>query len=487
VALIDTSEAKSTPAASYSYSSSVVDMMISGDTLIAFVTDYAAREVEISGGDYQSIPIDAKETRAILYDISDPSHPEYVTSMGQSGTYRTSRLLDGVLFTVTDYTVTDGDAIDESDPGTFVPVTTLPASRTPIPADCVTVVPGVDYPRYSVVTAIDVAGRQRLGEQSVLGGSDTVYMGQDNLYLAGTRWVENLSEADKKKLGSPVDSGAITPVVRVALNGGKLKVAAQASVPGSLVNQFAMDESAGHLRVAVNIDGTEDNDWQPIAALYVFDSGLKQTGSVTLVKNETIQSVRFQGAVGYVVTFRQTDPLFSIDLSNPAKPKVMDKLKIPGFSTYMHPWGEGQLVGLGWDGDENGTTGAMKLSLFDVSNPYDISEVKSLKVDYYESEALYDHRAVFADPENGLIGFPVYAWNSSSSTPRYLVYEYDAKANAFSVTPVDLSIVNGADTYGYGFQTRGFRIGNDLYVCTTDGVAAYSLDGFERTATVLFR
>jgi uncharacterized secreted protein with C-terminal beta-propeller domain len=265
-----------------------------------------------------------------------------------------------------------------------------------------------------------------------------------------------------------------THLVKIALAGGQLQVAAQADVPGALLNQFALDEYEQHLRVVTT---TAENN---TATLQVLNADLKQVGAIPkLAKNESVQSVRFQGPIGYVVTYRQTDPLFAIDLANPAKPKVLSELKINGFSAYLHPYGDGLLLGLGMDGDKDGNITGMKLAMFDISNPRNVTTITSKAIKFDSSTGLDNHKAVLVDLDYGLIGFDAIAWRDNGTESRYLVYGYDKDKGFFQRKALPLP-----GSYDGSTRTRGFRIGDSLYVLSGKRLVAYTLDGFAKAADV---
>ena len=134
--------------------------------------------------------------------------------------------------------------------------------------------------------------------------------------------------------------------------------------------------------------------------LYILASNMKEVGSITgLAEGEQVYSARLLGDTGYFVTYEKTDPLFSVDLSDPKNPKIIGKLKIPGFSEYLHFYGENQLLGIGMDVDEDGvTTDGVKLSMFDVSDPSDVKEIETYVLEgTYGTDAGYDYKAVFGE------------------------------------------------------------------------------------------
>ncbi|TSC56102.1 MAG: copper amine oxidase-like protein [Parcubacteria group bacterium Gr01-1014_18] len=211
-----------------------------------------------------------------------------------------------------------------------------------------------------------------------------------------------------------------TVIHKVAIGGGKVEYSGVGEVSGYVLNQFSMDEYNGYFRIAT----TRSPQWrqwqdqgvefQSYSNMYVLDSNMSVVGSVEkLAPDEQIYSVRFMGDRAYMVTFKRTDPLFALDLSDPRNPKVLGKLKIPGFSNYLHPWGKDYLIGFGKDAQEGELggvkTGGLKLSLFDVRNITNPREVDNLILgdSGSYSEALSDHKAFLFSPEKKLIVVPV--------------------------------------------------------------------------------
>ncbi|GIH27777.1 hypothetical protein Aph01nite_60870 [Acrocarpospora phusangensis] len=186
------------------------------------------------------------------------------------------------------------------------------------------------------------------------------------------------------------------------------------SVPGRLLNQYSLSEHAGHLRIATTLDPQTANA-KSESAVYVLKSDtLAQVGSITgLGKDEQIYSVRFIGDLGYVVTFRQIDPLYALDLRNPAAPKVTGELKITGYSAYLHPAGPGRLIGVGQEATTEGRQTGTQVSLFDVADP---AAPKSLSRFFQEkggSEAEWDPHAFLYWPEDNLAMMPLMSWGSN--------------------------------------------------------------------------
>jgi len=227
-----------------------------------------------------------------------------------------------------------------------------------------------------------------------------------------------LSEAVKAKLKELVKEMEKTIITKIALDGKNLSYQATGEVSGYVLNQFAMDESGDYFRIATTknqtwLAYTNEEDQKSFSNIYVLDKDLKTVGSVEgLAEGERIYSVRFMGQRAYLVTFKQTDPLFVVDLSQPTAPKILGELKIPGFSSYLHPYDDTTLIGLGKETiEKDGRVLAqgLKLSLFDVSNVSQPKEIAKYELGGKGSDsiALYDHKAFLFSKDKNLLAIPV--------------------------------------------------------------------------------
>ena len=239
-----------------------------------------------------------------------------------------------------------------------------------------------------------------VGASSVMGGySSTIYMNSKDLYVFSPRW-DDLS-------------GSRTGVQRFDIRGEAPKLVATGSFDGYLLNQFSADAYGDDLRVATS-QWTVDGSRNAVYVLRTEGDTLSTIGALTgLAPGESIQSVRFLGEKAYVVTFKQADPLFTIDLSDPTSPTVVGELKLPGFSRYLQPFGDGYIVGVGRNADETtGRTTGLKVSLFDVRDDNNPKELASYILDqpangWTWSDAEWDHHALGYFPELGVIALPV--------------------------------------------------------------------------------
>ncbi len=265
------------------------------------------------------------------------------------------------------------------------------------------------------VLTVDIDDGLRINDSlGVLSDGQTVYASTDRLTVASNRYPEwnwetgDIVESDDTYTTS-LHSFDITDV-------GRTEYVASGSVRGSLLSQYSLSEYDGMLRVATTEGSTwgrSESSQSMITVLAERDGSLVTVGLVDgLGKGEQIFAVRFMGDTAYVVTFRQTDPLYTVDLSDPSSPRVMGELKIPGFSTYLHPVGDGQLLGVGQDATDEGITTGAQVSLFDVrdlTNPARSDQITFGDNSYSAVE--WDPKAFLFWPDSDLAVIPVSAWN----------------------------------------------------------------------------
>jgi uncharacterized secreted protein with C-terminal beta-propeller domain len=265
------------------------------------------------------------------------------------------------------------------------------------------------------VTTLDLGGALQVGNGTgVIAEGQTVYASTEALYVS-----TNVYIPDDAWERFPNDMEALEQTYETAIHKfdisgeGPAQYLASGSVEGHLLNQFAMDEHEGFLRVATTTGtpwGGEDSESQ-VVVLTERNGELAEVGSVgDMGDGERIYSVRFIGETGYVVTFRQVDPLYVLDLRDPENPTVSGELKIPGYSAYLHPLGDGLLLGVGQDADDEGRVLGAKATLFDVSDPANPRELGSwTKQDGY-TDVEWDHLAfLYWAPEDVAV-LPLNLW-----------------------------------------------------------------------------
>lgn len=344
------------------------------------------------------------ETKTNIYDISNPENVSLISSLSQSGDFVSSRLNKGKLYLVSSYCV---DISSDDYKKSCIPEVTENGKCERIPASKIMLIKDADTPTYAVISTIDIASSERTDSSAILGNPTNVYATENSFYLVEPKY------NDKK-----YDSYLNICKFEFTETGVQYKASAQAD--GRLNSNLSMSEYGGYFRIATTCQVTqvEANGKNSSVSylgetnkLYIFDSDMKQTGLIDgFAKDEQIRSARYIGDYAYIVTFRQTDPLFVINLSDPKNPTIESALKLPGFSSYLHPIGNGMLIGIGFDGDENNANGNMKVSLFSVSDPKNPKELSAVKVgnnsDYISSDVFYSYKSFISLP-NGEFAVPV--------------------------------------------------------------------------------
>lgn len=336
-----------------------------------------------------------RNTFVKVYDVTDRTAPKLVTEYSQQGNYDNSRMIGTKLYCVSAYYV-DITADDYRD--RCIPETEINGVCEKIEAGCISVVEDSNSTTYAIITTLDVASGTEPSCEAILGNCEELYATAQGLFLSETDYYSE----------SYHDYQQTTKIYRFEYTDTGVDYKCMGRVDGYINDQFSMSYDGEYFRIATTVnktvtydengeavevqlwdeDGWRNKDLDDVVVenvtmnnLYILNNNMQIVGKVEdLAKGETIKSVRFVGDMAYVVTFRQTDPLFVIDLSDPENPTVKGELKIPGFSEYLHPIADGLLVGVGYDGNEWGTNGDCKVSLFDVTNPYEPVESSVLPV-----------------------------------------------------------------------------------------------------------
>lgn len=459
------------------------EMLVYKDTLVIV----ASRNVDEFGG-----------ATALFYDISDRSNIKLKDSLTVQGNFDSCRLTDGYLYIFTekyiDYRAVGENLRDEEEAKKLLAPKVCGVELEP---EDIYVTGCENYDVYHVITTVDMDDTSKFCySKAILGDSSgNIYMSGKNIYYTSQLYNDFYDLLEK---GNVVDGQEITVVNQSEIlcmnyEKGIVTPAGRAVIDGSVGDEFDIDEYNGYLRMAVSVrkevykmsygEYREDywwnlddkwyvSDWrsEQYSALYVFDENLNMTGSIPcLMEDESVYGVRFDGDIAYVVTYRQTDPLFTVDLSDPSNPVVIGKLKIPGFSTYLHKWDDNTLIGLGYD--ENGY---VKVSTFDISDKTDVTERDICVLeDMYWSEALYNHKAVFVAPKKNLIGFVGYMYDGMD----YKIFSYiDGELK---------EVINQNVNDKEWGNTRGLYIGEYIYIVTENsGVYVYDINTFDKVGTV---
>lgn len=494
------------------------------------------------------------ETFLSIYDVSNPSEPKLLKDISLPGNYFDARMAKGYIYAVVNQQVPYSDnpnlPVISSNNGNE---TIQPDKIAYFPEDS----PSYNY-QYTFIISLNTNTLEEQKRVFLLGTGQTLYSSEENMYIVSTKYItelertkvifekaifptipslkEKLEEIDNNKnisasgrlasyqkvftdyLSSllPEDKKTIenliqektkdvfnelekqrerTLIRKISLESGAVKLAAEGEVSGIVLNQFSMDEFEGNFRIATTTgdarSGSSENH------LYVLDSKLNIVGKIEgLAQGEKIYSTRFMGKKAYLVTFKKVDPLFVLDLSNPTDPKVLGKLKIPGYSDYLHPYDENHLIGIGKDAVDSGQGNfawyqGLKLSLFDVSDLENPKEIANFKIGDRgsESEALHDHKAFLFDRQKNLLVLPVsvakinpedYPNGAQANSYGHTVF---TGAYVFNLTPESGFVLRGSISHLQDQIHRSLYIGNTLYTVSNDMVKANSLLDLKETGS----
>ena len=423
-------------------------------------------------------------TKAIVYDISDKSNPVRLRDVALDGNYVNSRMVGDNLYFISRNYKYYYDNMPEYDILPVVQDSVVSEECKVVECTDIIYFKNTNDTTFMMVGGFNINEDEEVYVETFFGAGNLVYADEDSLYL--TRTIYN--EENK------------TIIYKFLLNNSRIMLQASGEVDGSLNNQFSMDEYNGNLRLATTsqivitpnkfedvgdgISKVTRGETTTVNNLIVLDENLKEIGRIdNLAEGERIYSVRFIGNVGYMVTFKQIDPLFVIDLSDPTNPTVKGELKIPGYSSYLHPYDETHIIGIGYNTKDNGwggvTNSTMKMSMFDVSdleNPQEVFNV-NIGTDYAHSDVTYNHKVLFYKASEDLIGFPV-RYNSNDyrdNTEGFIIFKINLESSEF-------------ETYGEIMKRNDYRsnvqriiyIGDVLYELSTNNIVSYDLNTFEK-------
>ncbi len=422
--------------------------------------------------------------KAIVYDIENKNEPKNIREVALEGRYIDSRMIGENLYLISRKNAYYYDTLEDYSILPNVNDSVIGQTKT-IDYTDIAYFEGTKDNNFMMVGSFNINNDEEVFVESFFGAGNLVYANEKNLYLTQSHY-----DGDTNK----------TAIYRFALDENKMILTAKGEVKGTLNNQFSMDEYDGNLRVATTstviikpnvteeigngIMRTTIGEFTTTNNLYVLNENLEEIGKIeNLANDERIYSVRFIGKIGYIVTFKQIDPLFVIDLSDPTNPVVKGELKIPGYSSYLHPYDENHIIGIGYNTKDNGrggvTNASMKMSMFDVSDLENPKEIFNTDIggEYASSEILHNHKALFYKKSEDLIGFPV----------TYRDYDYRDDKNGFVVFKIDLE-ENEFEKYGEVLKEIDYRtnvrrviyIEDIIYALSDTNIVSYDLNTFEK-------
>lgn len=459
-----------------------------------------------------------------IFDVTTKASPKEIRTVAFEGTVLSTRLVGGKMLLVMNagprwygpYAQTK-----EANAKGLIPLyddSAKSVKDAPVTGcTSVTILPRVPRPQYLVIATVPLSATAEVGRTVILGNGQNIYASLTNLYVAAPDWTYHWRMAS----GSSEEK---TNVYRFAYTSGGTEFVAQGSVPGHILNQFSMDENGDTFRIATTISPQwtgADTSVKSTNNLYVMNKDLETVGSVTgIAPGESIYSVRFMGNRAYMVTFKQVDPLFVIDLSDARNPKILGKLKIPGYSNYLHPVDENHVLGFGKEVDESIDKDkvhsddavyytailGMKLALFDVTdvaNPIELHK-EVIGARGTESPLLSDHKALLFDKERGLLAFPVTVYEKTTK-PKVNDWDADTAVVFQGAYVYDFSVKSGFDLKGkithhtadefmkagdYWYDQSGLdidrilRVGSDLFTLSEAMLKSSTLSSLTETDAI---
>lgn len=431
-------------------------------------------------------------TFALVYDISDVVKPVKTVDMDYEGNYVSSRLIDDKLYMVSnknlDYyymermLLSTGAEVAEKQ---LYDYEIKPKYANNITGETVVIdykdiyyFPEYIAPNYLLTIGLDLETKES-EVTTYLGSANTVYASLGHLYLSFTNY--EYTNVGQGLLFVP-NYEVNTSIYKFKLDNGSITFASEGKVPGTVLNQFSLNEHNGNLQIATTKGDMWNQEDPSVNNVYILNDDLKEIGSIEgLAPGERIYSTRFTGDRMYMVTYRQVDPFFVIDASDPTNPTVLGELKIPGFSTYMHILDDNHVLGFGTETKEvDGAvlTDGFKISLFDVTDPTKPVESKKEVIGSRGtySELAYNHKALMISLSKGIFGFPI----SVSSTPYVTdfvgAYVYDVSLDNFEYKGL-ISHNENAKEFDYNSNiNRLLYIGDYVYSLSNNKMEVTSLN-----------
>jgi inhibitor of cysteine peptidase len=458
---------------SYSYEENTAEKKIAADSLYAPMNE---------------------STKALLYNINNPSKPTLEREISLEGHLSSARKIGSNIYLIANHfpqywLLEEEDEVDlrprYSDSVTQKEVTS-------VSYDDIQYIPGSREANYTTIAAFDLSKpSQEAKITTYLGSGGQLYMSKTNLYLALTNW----RPAEDRKIATTPN----TMIYKFGVDQLEVSFQAKTEVIGTVLNQFSMDEHNDYFRVATTEGESWDENIPSKNHLIIFDKDLKQVGTLSnLAKGERIYSARFMGDRIYIVTFKETDPLFVIDASEPSKPTILGELKIPGFSNYLHPYDENHIIGFGYDtklvtmdGEKEPRvlTEGVKLSFFDITdihNPKEkFTEIIGGRGTY--SPLNYDHKALLYNNKNGLFAFPINVYEGVEGNEyeqKFIfqgAYVYNISLDQGFSLKSKISHMKGKALYEEWENEiqRLVYIDDQLYALSHSKISSYSLENYQ--------
>jgi len=399
-------------------------------------------------------------TYTAVYDISNPSKPVDLGARSQSGQFYSMRVIDGYLYTLSTFNPSLDSGLEATE--SFVPS----VNQNVMDLNQI-LLPQYQFANeYTVITSTRLNHpTQVIDRIAILGASGMNYISQNHMFF--TEMIYHSEYSGKTE----------TCIRMIHFDQGKFTPIAQNRVLGHINDSFSIDEYNGYLRLLTTISPNGlrhvEDDAKAVSALYILDSNLAVVGSIEdIAENELVFSARFVGDVGYFVTFRQDEPMFSVDLSDPHNPSFIGDLDIPSFSRYLHPYMSG-LLGIGVDLDDTGSIKqGVKLSMFDISDPSSVMERHTYVIpNTWGSNVEYNYRAALINETMNLIGF-----TSFGDHATYHIFSYSDQSGFEQVFERRLPGHN---------ETRGIYIGERFFLISGNTIEVFRISDFYKLGDIV--
>lgn len=449
----------------------------------------------------------SSRTQARLYAFAN-DNLTLERTVALEGNMVSSRLMNGVMYLVVNKGVNWGYPMPLATDSVVPQLkdSVRGADESAVPCNKVAILPDLRDPQYIVVASIPVNDlTKEVGREVIMGNGQNVYMSLNNLYIAQTDW--NYSWIRR------FQDNETTNIHRFSVNNTKVTYDSSGSVPGQILNQFSMDEYENSFRIATTINNWNNGENASTNNLFVLNKDMELVGEITdIAPGERIYSTRFMGDRTYMVTFKKVDPFFVIDTSEPRNPTILGKLKLPGYSDYLHPYDQNHVLGFGKDAvaakdADFAWYQGMKIALFDVTDTANPTLKHTIAIGDRgtDSPLLNNHKALLFEKDRNLLAFPV-TINKLTNEQK----ENNLDGNAYGETTfqgalvLDITLEDGfkergrithyttADeakrgSYYYGKSIeRIIRVGNYLYTLSQAGLQSHTEDTVTKAGAVEF-
>lgn len=483
------------------------DILINNDKLVVISDNYNSS---------------INRTQIDIFDISDRTSPKKLKKINLDYDYYTSRMIDNNVY------IFSSGYVETEDNKKIKPIYYCDDKDIDVDYTKISYIKNKKTDELTTILSLDLNNVDDISFNGIMVDLDNAYISENNIYIS-TNDYENDKTSPRvsdilgykgiygifNELDDDEGYGKYTTIYKFNIDGKDLKYIGKVKEKGSTLNQFSMDEYQGNLRVTLSENNNENK-------LCIFNDKLEKIGSLTnIAPGEKLYSTRFMNDRAYMVTYKTIDPLFVVDVSNPYEPKILGELKIPGYSTYLHPYDENHIIGIGNDTkttvtrnsqgkvtSERTTVTGMKMALFDVTDVNNPKEMFSTKIGDTRtySSVLGNHKALLFSKEKNLLAIPINNYSadinvtlssdnvSDSNISKKI--SRDRIKNGYLV--YDISLENGfktkgmithdsTTTYSYynrGQDVRGVYINDILYTISNKYIKANKLDDLQEIVTL---